>query len=312
MPSMNSNARPVDRHLPITFVTGYPRSGTTLLANQLNRLKDVVVGPETQYFRAAYKQLKSARTGRRFLEILGSDKRLEDFELSPSLLADAARDSGFDRDRFLSAFLLRYAESKGVEKPAILVEKTPAHILYARQILECYPNASFIYLVKDPRDVVSSNLRVDWIHSNVAKHCASWNMYNDAFVRLHQQLPGRVHLVRFEDLVTALRLQIRQICQFLSIPYDAESGRTASAVPAWEAEWKADSLGEVDPGKAYRWQNDDSLKQHLLVSAMTRRYRSMFHYEREPEGARPRFLPRAWAYNSPAYKSMLRFRRVYL
>ncbi|MFV8818154.1 sulfotransferase family protein [Haliea sp. E17] len=312
MTNLGTGPAHLDFQQPITFITGYPRSGTTLLANQLNQLQDVCVGPETQYYCKAFKQLKTARSGRQFMQVLSGDNRLQDFGLDPSELVDAARDSGFDRNRLLSAFLRRHAALQGVEAPAILVEKSPAHILHTRKILECHPLATFIYLVKDPRDVVSSNLRMDWTHSNVPKHCAAWNMYNDAFMRLHRQYPDRVHLLRFEDLVTALRLQIRQICQFLDIPYSPVEGKAASAVPDWESAWKATSAGEIDPGKAYSWQRDNCQKQHQLVSAMTRKYRAIFRYDREPEGSKLRFLPRAWAYNSPAYRSILRFRRVYL
>ncbi|TXS89900.1 sulfotransferase [Parahaliea maris] len=297
---------------PITFITGYPRSGTTLLANQLNRLHSVVVGPESQYFRSAYKRLKKARSGRQFLAVLLEDSRLRDFGLSDEEMLEAVRSSGFDRDRFLHGFLAMHAASAGLASPARLLEKSPGHILYTRQILACYPEASFIYLVKDPRDVVNSNLKVDWIHSNVAKHCAAWNMYNDAFIRLHRQFPGRVHLLRFEDLVTEQHLQLRKLCQFLDIPYRLDEDKQSTAVPDWEAEWKAEAAGDIDPGKAYLWQREEDTRQHKLVSAMTRHYRDLFGYDRVPEGVSPRFLPRAWAYNSPAYKSLLRFRRVYL
>lgn len=296
----------------ITFITGYPRSGTTLLANQLNRLRGIVVGPETQYFRSAYKKLRGATTGRQFLEIVRQDRRLRDFGLSDADLHDAARDSGFQRDRFLQAFLRRHAALAGLDRPAVLLEKSPEHILHAQRALACHPRARFIYLVKDPRDVVTSNLRVNWTHSNVPKHCASWNMCNDAFMDLRRQHPDRVHLVRFEDLVTEPAFQLEGVCRFLGIPCVSDPGKAASAVPEWEAGWKAESMGEVDPGKAYKWQRDDRAAQHRLVSAMTRHYRAVFHYDREPEGTGPRITPRAWAYNSPAYKSLLRFRRVYL
>ncbi|GAB3274044.1 sulfotransferase family protein [Parahaliea aestuarii] len=304
------NSSPLEQSL--TFITGYPRSGTTLLASQLNRLSNVVVGPESQYFRSAFKQLKHARNGRQFLDTLLRDRRLRDFGLGNDELLDVVRASGFDRSRFLHHFLAAHAQRMGVAQPAILLEKSPGHILYTRQILACYPDARFIYLVKDPRDVVHSNLQVDWIHSNVPKHCAAWNMYNDAFVRLHREYPGRVHLIRFEDLVLGQHLQLRKICQFLGLPYALDDNKPSAVVPEWETRWKAEASGDIDPGKAFRWQRVEDQHQHRLVSAMTRTYREVFNYDREPEGAHPRFIPRAWAYNSSAYKSLLRFRRIYL
>ncbi len=296
----------------ITFVTGYPRSGTTLLANQLNRLQGIVVGPESQYFSHTYRLLKYARSGRQFLDILQQDKRLRDFGLSNEQIHEAVLASGFDRRRFLHNFLERHAALVGVAEPLRLVEKSPGHILHAQQILACYPEASFIYIVKDPRDVVSSNLRVAWNHSNVAKHCAAWNMYNDAFMRLRDALPARVHLLRFEDLVTDLHEQLHRVCQLLDVPCATDDEKRVTAVPEWEAAWKAESAGKIDPGKAYQWQREQNRRQHKLVSAMTRHYRTQFGYDREPEGARMHFLPRGWAYNSSVYKSLLRFRRVYL
>lgn len=295
----------------IAFITGYPRSGTTLLANQVNRLQGLAVGPETQYFRAAYKRLKAV-SGKRFMAELRADPRLADFGFSDEELLESARESGFDRDHFLHAFLDRHARREVAGDPPLLLEKSPGHILYARRILACYPNASFIYLVKDPRDVVNSNLQVDWIHSNMLKHCAAWCMYNDTFFRLRARYPGRVHLVRFEDLVTSTRFQLRLLCQFLDVPFRFDPDSRATAVPEWESAWKAQAAGDVDPSRAYRWQQGADTEQHRLVSAVTRHHRALLHYDREPEGAQPRFLPRAWAYNNAAYKSLLHFRRVYL
>ncbi|WP_133468582.1 sulfotransferase family protein [Paraglaciecola marina] len=232
------------------FLTGYPRSGTTLLANKLNSIESVYVGPETQFYRNIYHQLAGLDKPD-FFQVVSNDKRLKDYNLKANEIQLICEESKYDRDNFLSVFLSYVGKQKNCP---VVIEKTPAHILYWEKIFECHPNAKIIYLVKDVRDVVLSNLKVDWTHSNSYLHAAEWTVYNEQYQKLTKKNSSRVMVVKFEDFIASPLEQNKRVCDFLGIANSLKTEQSANAVPDWELQWKADSMKAIDTSKLYAWK----------------------------------------------------------
>eukprot|EP00093_Oithona_nana_P008835 08835.XXX_242342_243458_1 [CDS] Oithona nana genome sequencing. len=72
-------------------------------------------------------------------------------------------------------------------------------------LLEKYPNLMIIMLVRDPRGVMNSRLSANWCGNK--PHCLDTSYCNDLFadtemaLRLTHMYPGRIRIVRYEDLV---------------------------------------------------------------------------------------------------------------
>jgi len=81
--------------------------------------------------------------------------------------------------RTTSAFVFsKIAQSK--PSASVVLEKTPHHLKHAREILELWPEAHFIHIIRDPRSVAAS-LRVasrtwasQWASSKVSRSCEMW------------------------------------------------------------------------------------------------------------------------------------------
>ena len=73
-------------------------------------------------------------------------------------------------------------------------------------LLEKYPNLMIIMLVRDPRAVMNSRLSANWCGNK--PHCLDTSYCNDLFadtemaMRLTHTYPGRIRIVRYEDLVS--------------------------------------------------------------------------------------------------------------
>ena len=61
--------------------------------------------------------------------------------------------------KFLDSFIASQSGRKGERYWA---ETTPMNISYARRLLQIYPEAKFIVMRRDPRDVIASLLKKDW------------------------------------------------------------------------------------------------------------------------------------------------------
>jgi hypothetical protein len=151
----------------LVFLVGSPRSGTTWLQLLLSRSPAIATAMETnlfnQFMRSMIERWNHDRTTG---QLTGLTKLLSEEEFRGLL-------------RSTSAFVFAKMAQK---KPSatIVLEKTPHHINYAREILDLWPEAHFIHIIRDPRSVVAS-LRVaskswasQWASTKVSWSCEQW------------------------------------------------------------------------------------------------------------------------------------------
>jgi hypothetical protein len=121
---------------------------------------------------------------------------------------------------FFDLFFRRYAKKQGKARWA---EKTPNNLFCIKQIFEWYPEAHFIIVVRDGRDVVLSLTERRQTHSIVA--IFRWIISAAAFLAMIDGEPdfiGRILRVNYEDLVLDTESTLQQICARVGEPYDPD------------------------------------------------------------------------------------------
>jgi hypothetical protein len=143
MTLMQDQTEDVLRGKRLVFLVGAPRSGTTWLQLLLSRSPAIATAQETDLFNIFLRPIldewnRYRRTGEpvSLTEVLSD----EDFR---TLLRTA---SGF--------VFARIAQTKPYA--TVVLEKTPTHVNWWREILDLWPNAYFIHIIRDPRSVVAS------------------------------------------------------------------------------------------------------------------------------------------------------------
>ncbi len=127
----------------IIFLIGAPRSGTTWLQAMLASHPCVSTGPETHFFEGI--------------------KSFVDSYYFKHPRPDGLREY-LTEDEFFDAItnLFHKVVSKVPEptdEPKFFLEKTPQHSMFLDIITKCFPDAYFIHIIRDPKNVVSSILR---------------------------------------------------------------------------------------------------------------------------------------------------------
>lgn len=145
------------------FLVGAPRSGTTWLQSLLACHWDVYTGPETHFFRS-YEPVRSA-----FM-------RTRDRPLGPA--------EYWTRDQFFGTIKAQFWSlisqlPEPETPPKYFLEKTPPHVRHVPFILDVFPKARFIHLIRDGRDVSASCLRISkswgqWAPPTAAGGAAMW------------------------------------------------------------------------------------------------------------------------------------------
>lgn len=173
----------------IIFLVGAPRSGTTWLQLLLSASPLIASAVETQFF-SLYGRSLFAAWQRDNKHPVGLDRFLGD-EKYIELLRE-----------FASNVMARMLASK--PGATIVLEKSPDHALYWRDILLLFPNAYFLHIIRDPRAVVTS-LRAasqswaDWQSPSITR-CAEYWVNNVTAAREIRDATPNYLEIRYRDL----------------------------------------------------------------------------------------------------------------
>jgi hypothetical protein len=276
------------------FLTGYPKSGTTLLLSLLDGHPELNVFPrETLFFTRALPELEADREVgvRRFVErifdnvLFGLEEVLEDRVGSEKYAAELWRrwqDSDFAISRFLEVAVEAYGTLIGRSGRHYWVEKTPHTELYAPMIREWYPTARLIHCVRDPRANYSA-IRVwnerEGRSTSVTRFVSQWKASYRAANRNDELLPQLV--VRYEDLVMETPSIMADVCNFLEIDFDELLLHpTLEGRPFGGNSMYQKSLSGVSRDSLERWRSILDREQIGKIEWLTRREMQSLGYSR--------------------------------
>ena len=224
-----AGVRPADaRGGRFIFVGGAPRSGTTLVQNMLDCHPEIVGGPE----------------------FLNLDRIVEVRNRLQRGIARGSIDafcSQPEADRLIAQLiedlLLPFADRHGAP---FLSEKTPSNALVFRELAELFPGSRCLFVLRDPRAVIASMLETGRRAAGQGRRAQPWTRDLDAaigYVRrcleaafdAAEAMPDRLHIVRYEALVTDPETETRAICAFLGRAWSAAMLTPAAQVHPGEA-----------------------------------------------------------------------------
>lgn len=205
----------VPLQLPAPFVVGVARSGTTLLRLMLDAHPELAIPHETHFIPAALREPDLSREG--FFRLLTEFPTWEDLNTPAETFREALlRVEPFDISEGLRAFYRLYAGRRGKRRWG---DKTPSYSRHIRKIHEALPEARFIHILRDGRDVAVS-LRHLWFSPGTSMEALA-TQWCELIAEARQQGQGTPFYleVRYEDLVKEPVRELRRICRFLDLPY---------------------------------------------------------------------------------------------
>lgn len=191
-------------------------------------------------------------------------------------------------------------------------EKTPHHVNHIDVLLDWFPAARVIFMVRDPRAACASLLIVPWRNwrsdgrrrvdprwfrrlRRVYFDSAYWEATVDRFTQTWSGEP-RVTTVRYEDLVAEPETSLRDLCKYLDEPYDEQmlanrSWQALSSAPdrvdGWKRQHFESTLKPVTTASVTKWQKDLAPIEVAIIEANSSAGMARFGYERSPKGSLP-------------------------
>jgi hypothetical protein len=201
---------------PAPFIVGLGRSGTTLLRLMLDAHPALAIPPETQFIPAVAKACQMAPDPRQaFLQALTAAFTWTDFHLAVEQLQSRIADSDpFDLTAALRAFYTLYAERFGKQRWGDKSGYLWGMVLIQKLI----PEARFIHLIRDGRDVALSIKDLWWGPNSIEEAAEHWQAGIQKARRQSADLRFYME-VRYEDLLLDPERQLRQICDFVELDW---------------------------------------------------------------------------------------------
>jgi hypothetical protein len=213
---------------PAPFVVGVGRSGTTLLRMMLDAHPRLAIPPETHFVNDVL--------------IAGEKIRLSPERLVKTVVHDRHRrwgDFGIEEQAYLErlraipqlnasdairAFYELYAELHGKSRWG---DKTPDYVKRVRRIGRALPEARFVHMIRDGRDVALSHNRrimrrgLDGKAPVPASEMARrWRKRIEKARYDAESVGDRYMEIRYEDLVTDTEPTLRRVCELIEIEYE--------------------------------------------------------------------------------------------
>jgi hypothetical protein len=222
---------------PFAFLVGCPRSGTTLLQRMVGTHRQIAVAPEVAWIARRYEDrvglTADGLVTPAFVAYLlerGSFGRYTPLPISPKELEDLASPArSISYAQLVGLLFERYGELQG--KP-LVANKTVDHVRHIATLHELWPQARFVHLIRDGRDVALSAISwrrakklasrfPSWRDDPVSTAAAWWEWHVRPALEAGSFLgPDLYHEVRYEPLVAQPERELKSLCTFLTVPYD--------------------------------------------------------------------------------------------
>ena len=214
----------VERLSVFPFFLGCGRSGTTLLRALFDAHPDLAIPGESVFIstmcseRTKYETIGGVALDR-FVADVVAHPRFETWGLPERVLRDALRleqpNSLADAIRVLFA---TYATSREKKRYG---DKTPVYVLAIPLLAPVFPEARFVHIIRDGRNVAPSLMELPHGPKDLGKATLYWRRHVQRGRKAGARLgPQRYREIRYESLTADAERVVRELCGFLELTYD--------------------------------------------------------------------------------------------
>jgi hypothetical protein len=256
------------------FIVGMPRSGTTLIQGILCNTGEYFPMPETHFFVRATHGLPEDNLSKR-------DRKRIQYKLfkKSRIKLDPGLPEYLTTQKDIFEHVINQFNPEGTRT---FLEKTPRHVFFYSKILEYYPDAKFICMIREPKNVVSSQLKNSPIENkSVIRLSLLYKKIAAAILKIRNN--NNAFLIKYEDLTTETELILRHTCKFLNITFDSKLVDNVAAPLGIVSEYefwknknvKVETIQKNNPDK---WKEALDNNQENLVNFITKSYAAKFGY----------------------------------
>ena len=290
---------------PLIFVTAIPHTGADLLVRMLGAHSAVKAFEELHFFDDLCEPLDLRRkfNERDLTELAASLVARQNHGLWGGRLSSVERSWG---RRIVDRLALEERTPAGVFGACLgrlaadagkvwACEQTPQNIFLGRRLLELFPNAVLVYVIRDPRSVLAEYKNAskpgharmpkvplmrrlqNRLNSHPIAISKAWLQASEQAARLDGH--SRFFLLRHEDLHTDAERSAKSLCNALRLPFEPEM----IEVTRWGGTARKDGVEQatVDGSRELHWRAHLTRDEVLVCEAITQPMLQGFGYSAE-------------------------------
>lgn len=205
---------PADKAAMPLFITGFPRSGTTMTETAITMSPEIAAGDELSMLPEA-------------VNIMGALTR------SPALYPGALMALNFGDNAEVMKILRQWyllrarhrveLQDGPLKGRKFFTDKMPLNEIHIPLLLRLFPESPILYVRRHPLDVIVSNMS-HFIDHGWGYGAALWSTARaiaviDALVERYREIfPGKIHVVRYEDFVADPDKELAAIFAHVGLP----------------------------------------------------------------------------------------------
>ena len=199
----------------LIFIISLPRSGSTLLQRVLGGHDEVVTSSEPWIMlHPVYGRRDKGITTEYSADwaALGVNEFLEHYTDGPDVYDDGIR-------AFANTIYSNAIQKGGGTR---FIDKTPRYVMIIDELLRLFPEAKFIFLIRNPLAVLSSI-----VNTQIAHDLWTLERFSDellagpaAILGAIEKLGDKAITVRYEDFVMAPEKSLEHVCSLLELNYE--------------------------------------------------------------------------------------------
>ncbi len=227
------------------FLVGAERSGTTVLRLMLDHHPELTWCIEFEYAVDQVSEQGHLPALETYHEWLETHRIFQacNFEIDPHL----------DYSQLVKSFLAQQASRTHKKIVGATVHR------YFDRLLIIWPNARFIHIVRDARDVARSCVSMGWA-GNVWAGVERWIEAEQLWSCTKQTIPAEQRLeITYESLIAEPRKILQQVCSFINVPYNEQMLKYPEST----------SYGLPDPRLIEQWKRKLTAREIQLIEART-------------------------------------------
>lgn len=285
------------------FILGNPRSGTSLFRLMLNSHSMINATPECGFLHWWYKKYAdwdlSCVTSSRldeYISDLESSKRIEDWKMDYTLLKEKIiKEKPENYAKLGELVYIFYGEQKG-KSAKIIADKNNYYVNHYKDLNEIWPDAKYILVVRDGRDVACSYLNIETLVTNspykpklstdIITIAKEWSTNNQNIIDFSKSIPeSQFMTVRYEDFVTESEFFLTKVCGFLGIHFEPEmlnyfiKNAKEQDEPLSSLDWKKKTLEKPDKENIGKYKTELDKQKIDEFNSEAKTILQKFNYE---------------------------------
>lgn len=282
------------------FIIGNPRSGTSLFRMMMSSHSSIVVPPESGFMQWWYKiykdwtieNSKSDEDINKFISDLSTSKKIETWELDYNALSALIKKESPNSYKELTSLVILQYGLQNKKQPTALGDKNNYYIDHLDLLNQIYPDAKYLIIVRDCRDVVCSYLNVNSLATDskykpkfpetIKEMSLDWLNKNTEILRFLDSINSSNYaLIRYEDLLIQPKKELQKCTEILGLEFEDQMlyYYKNNMEPSALLDWKKKTNEQIDKSNTKKYLEQLSVKEINEIMAVSGELMNKFGYQ---------------------------------